>query len=113
MYQRIRDLREDQDLTQKQLSEILHCSQQVYSNYELGQRDIPTQVLIALADFYDTTTDYILGRSSERHPPESANKAEKARQIHCICRAFINFGTCLPDTALTPRFPKKDRAGRC
>ena len=51
MYQRIRDLREDQDLTQKQLSEILHCSQQVYSNYELGQRDIPTQVLIALADF--------------------------------------------------------------
>ena len=69
MYQRIRDLREDQDLTQKQLSEILHCSQQGYSNYELGQRDIPTQVLIALADFYDTTTDYILGRSSERHPP--------------------------------------------
>ena len=63
MYQRIRDLREDQDLTQKQLSEILHCSQQVYSNYELGQRDIPTQVLIALADFYGTTTDYILGLS--------------------------------------------------
>lgn len=70
MYQRIRDLREDQDLTQKQLSEILHCSQQVYSNYELGQRDIPTQVLIALADFYNTTTDYILGRSNERHPPQ-------------------------------------------
>ena len=69
MYQRIRDLREDQDLTQKQLSEILHCSQQVYSNYELGQRDIPTQVLIALADFYDTTTDYILGRSNQRHFP--------------------------------------------
>ncbi len=69
MYQRIRDLREDQDLTQKQLSEILHCSQQVYSNYELGQRDIPTQVLIALADFYETTTDYILGRSNQRHFP--------------------------------------------
>ncbi len=69
MYQRIRDLREDQDLTQKQLSEILHCSQQVYSNYELGQRDIPTQVLIALADFYGTTTDYILGRSNQRHFP--------------------------------------------
>ena len=69
MYQRIRDLREDQDLTQKQLSEILHCSQQVYSTYELGQRDIPTQVLIALADFYGTTTDYILGRSNQRHFP--------------------------------------------
>ncbi len=69
MYQRIRDLREDRDLTQKQLSEILHCSQQVYSNYELGQRDIPTQVLIALADFYGTTTDYILGRSNQRHFP--------------------------------------------
>ena len=69
MYQRIRDLREDQDLTQKQLSEILHCSQQVYSNYELGQRDRPTQVLIALADFYGTTTDYILGRSNQRHFP--------------------------------------------
>ena len=69
MYQRIRDLREDQDLTQKQLSEILHCSQQVYSKYELGQRDIPTQVLIALADFYGTTTDYILGRSNQRHFP--------------------------------------------
>ena len=68
MYQRIRDLREDQDLTQKQLSEILHCSQQVYSNYELGQRDIPTQVLIALADFYDTTTDYILGRTNTSKP---------------------------------------------
>ena len=67
MYQRIRDLREDQDLTQKQLSEILHCSQQVYSNYELGQRDIPTQVLIALADFYGTTTDYILGPVSYTH----------------------------------------------
>jgi len=63
MYQRIRDLREDRDLTQRQLAEILHCSQQVYSNYELGQRDIPTDVLICLARFYDVTTDYILGLS--------------------------------------------------
>ncbi len=62
MYKRIRDLREDHDLTQKQLAKILNCSQQVYSNYELGQRDIPTAILIKLADYYNVTTDYILGR---------------------------------------------------
>ena len=61
MYQRIRDLREDRDLKQRQLAEFLNCSQQVYSNYELGQRDIPTDVLIQLADFYNVSTDYILG----------------------------------------------------
>lgn len=63
MYKRIRDLREDADLTQKQMAKILNCSQQVYSNYELGQRDIPTAILIQLAKYYDTTTDYILGLS--------------------------------------------------
>ena len=46
MYSRIRALREDRDLTQSQVAKILHCSQQVYSNYELGQRDIPTDILI-------------------------------------------------------------------
>lgn len=52
MDKRIRDLREDKDLTQKQLAQILNCSQQVYSNYELGQRDIPTDILIRLSKFY-------------------------------------------------------------
>ena len=66
MYQRIRDLREDSDLTQKDMARALNCSQQVYSNYELGQRDIPTAVLIALAKFHHTSTDYILGISDER-----------------------------------------------
>lgn len=61
MYRRIRDLREDNDLTQKQLSNKLNCSQQVYSNYELGQRDIPTDILIKLSKFYDVSVDYILG----------------------------------------------------
>ncbi|MBE6619483.1 MAG: helix-turn-helix transcriptional regulator [Ruminococcaceae bacterium] len=65
MYKRIRDLREDNDLTQKQLAKVLNCSQQVYSNYELGQRDIPTDILIKLARFYNVTTDYILGISDE------------------------------------------------
>ena len=61
MYQRIRDLREDRDLKQRQLAEILNCYQQVYNNYELGQRDIPTEVLIRLSRFYQVSTDYILG----------------------------------------------------
>ena len=61
MYQRIRDLREDADLKQRELAEILNCSQRVYSNYELGQRDIPTDVLIRLANFYQVSTDYLLG----------------------------------------------------
>lgn len=61
MYRRIRDLREDSDLTQRELADILNCSQQAYSNYELGQRDIPTEILIALAKYYNTSTDYILG----------------------------------------------------
>jgi len=66
MYPRIRDLREDSDLTQTQMAEILHCSQQVYSNYELGQRDIPTEILIRLALFHKVSTDYILGLKNEK-----------------------------------------------
>lgn len=66
MYKRIRDLREDADLTQKQIAQMLHCSQQVYSNYELGQRDIPTAVLIQLAKFYNVSVDYILGISDKK-----------------------------------------------
>ena len=61
VYRRIRDLREDSDLTQKDLAAFLNCSQQVYSNYELGQRDIPTDILIKLSKFYNVSTDYILG----------------------------------------------------
>ena len=61
MYERIRALREDRDLSQKQLSQALHCSQQVYSNYELGQRDVPTDILIRLSQLYHVSVDYILG----------------------------------------------------
>jgi transcriptional regulator with XRE-family HTH domain len=68
MFVRIRDLREDSDLTQKQVAGLLHCSQQVYSNYELGQRDIPTDVLIRLAGFYGTSVDYLLGLTDRRAP---------------------------------------------
>ena len=60
LFRRIRDLREDHDLTQKQVSARLNCSQQVYSNYELGQRDIPTDILIKLSSIYNVSVDYIL-----------------------------------------------------
>lgn len=66
IYRRIRDLREDKDLTQKQMADILHCSQQAYSNYELGLRDIPTDVLIKLAKYHKVSADYILGLSDKK-----------------------------------------------
>ena len=75
MYRRIRDLREDHDLTQKQLAEALNCSQQVYSNYELGQRDIPTDILIRLALFYCVSTDYLLDLSDDPAPRRRKKKA--------------------------------------
>lgn len=62
MYRRIRELREDMDLTQREMAARLHCSQQVYSNYELGQRDIPTAILIEMAEIFGVSVDYILGR---------------------------------------------------
>ncbi len=65
-YPRIRDLREDSDLYQKDLAKLLRCSQQTYSDYECGKVDIPTEVLVRLADYYHTTTDYILGRTNRR-----------------------------------------------
>ncbi len=68
MYRRIRDLREDHDLTQREMAALLHCSQQVYSNYELGQRDIPTEVLIRLARFYRVSADYLLGMTDDPRP---------------------------------------------
>lgn len=64
MYKRIRDLREDRDLKQRHLAEYLNCSQQVYSNYELGQRDIPTDVLIKLSSLYNVSIDYLLDQTN-------------------------------------------------
>lgn len=68
MYQRIRDLREDHDLLQKDLAAYLKCSQVCYSNYENGRRDIPTEVLIRLAAFYKTSVDYLLGLTDRKEP---------------------------------------------
>lgn len=60
MYKRTRELREDRDLTQTQIAKILNMSQTGYSKYETGENDIPTKILIELAKFYNTSTDYIL-----------------------------------------------------
>ncbi len=68
MYQRIRDLREDHDMKQVEVASYLSCSQQVYSNYELGQRDIPTDILIKLSRLYNVSTDYILGLTFNPKP---------------------------------------------
>lgn len=65
-YRRIRDLREDKDLTQRELAEILSCSQRVYSNYERGDVDIPTPVLIRLAQFHHVSVDYLLELTDQK-----------------------------------------------
>ncbi len=67
-YPRLKDLREDNDLVQKEVAAFLGIDQRVYSNYETGKREIPTRFIVALADFYRTTTDYILGRTNNPKP---------------------------------------------
>ena len=63
-YPHIRDFREDNDLTQQQIANMLGCSQTAYSLYEIGKRDIPTTILIKLADYYNVSVDYLLGRTN-------------------------------------------------
>lgn len=65
---RIRDLREDRDLTQREVAEFLHIKQNTYSQYENGLRQLPIEHLISLAKFYQTSTDYILGLTKEKKP---------------------------------------------
>lgn len=67
-YNRIRDLREDQDLPQRELAALLHVSQTTYSRYETGMLDIPGSSLIALARFYKTSVDYLLGLTDNPKP---------------------------------------------
>lgn len=67
-FQRIQDLRIDSDLSQKKIGEILHISQRSYSHYETGSRNIPIEMLIHLADYYDTTIDYLVGRTDNKEP---------------------------------------------
>ena len=67
MYNRIRELRQDNDLTQKQVGKILNMSQTGYNQYEIGKNDIPTKILIKLAEYYNTSIDYLLGITDERN----------------------------------------------
>lgn len=68
MYKRIRDLRKDRHLTQKQIGQILNMSQTGYNQYEIGKNDVPTKILIELAKFYNTSIDYILELTDEQKP---------------------------------------------
>ena len=67
-YPRLRDLREDNDLKQRNIADLLFITQQQYSLYEKGERDIPSSFLIILADFYNTSVDYIIGRTDNSKP---------------------------------------------
>lgn len=68
-FARLKDLREDKNLTQQQVSDLLGIQQTVYSRYERGAQDIPVRHLLVLADYYRTSTDYLLGRTNNPAPP--------------------------------------------
>lgn len=76
VYQRIRDLREDKDMSQTEVARMLGMSQTGYSKYETGENDIPTDILIRLAAFYDTSVDYLLGLTDnpKRYDPPVLHK---------------------------------------
>lgn len=67
-YERIRNLREDADLTQTDVAKILNIAQRTYSGYEIGSRAIPIELLSQLADYYDTSVDYLIGRTDVKKP---------------------------------------------
>ena len=67
-YKRIRDLREDSDLNQEDIAQYLHMKQNSYSSYETGRRTIPAEILGQLADYYETSVDYLMGRTDEKQP---------------------------------------------
>ena len=77
MYRRIRDLREDRDLTQKQIGQLLNMSQTGYNQYEIGKNDVPTKILIELAKFYNTSIDYILELTDEQKPYPRPKKTKE------------------------------------
>ena len=67
-YSRLKDLRQDKDLKQKEIAAVLNINQRVYSNYETGKREIPARLIIKLASFYNTSADYILGITNTFEP---------------------------------------------
>lgn len=75
MYTRLRDLREDSDMSQKELARRLGMSQTGYSKYETGENNVPAEMLIKLAELYGTSVDYILGLTEERRPYPRSSRA--------------------------------------
>ena len=73
---RIRDLREDADLTQKEIAELLLCDQSLYSKYERGERALPLELAVQLADFYKVSLDYLAGRTDKKQ----SNQRQKAHK---------------------------------
>lgn len=80
-YDRIRNLREDKDLTQTELASYLHITQRTYSRYENDERAIPIEVLSLLADFYQTSVDYLIERTDNKIPYDLSKKRKEARKI--------------------------------
>lgn len=74
LFQRLEDLRIDSDKTQQEIADLLNCKREVYRRYEKGTYDIPLWALMKLADFYETSTDYILGLTNVKEPYPKANK---------------------------------------
>lgn len=89
-FQRIQDLRIDSDLSQKKIGEILHISQRSYSHYETGSRNIPIEMLIRLADYYDTTIDYLVGRTDNKEPI-TKNRSNDAESESVSLTRFLFF----------------------
>ena len=82
MYDRLRKLREDKDLTQKEIGKLLNMSQTGYNQYEIGKNDIPTKILIELSKIYNTSIDYLLGLTNETKPyPRNKNKNIWAKKL--------------------------------
>ncbi len=113
---RLRDLREDHDLTQTQVAQLLHMSQTGYSKYETGENDIPTRVLVQLADYYNTSVDYLLGRT-EQVQPYPRGKIKKGSRLKAgalfawrdqssgsICRFLKN--ASVPMSTKRPTLPR-------
>ena len=75
--QKLRDLREDHDLTQQKLAEYLHIRQATYSEYESGKISVPVEALIRLAEYYDVSVDYLLGRTDNPAPPKKIERTVK------------------------------------
>jgi transcriptional regulator with XRE-family HTH domain len=74
MYERIRALREDKDMSQKEIAAEFHISQRTYSHYENGDRSIPTEILCKLAELHETSVDYLLGLTDEKKPYKQRKK---------------------------------------